>query len=79
MLFRLRMRWTTIPQFVPLKINPIIAEAKAMKRLAVPFQVAELVQVALEHLLLAAREIRPGYEAAKSHAAFWPIPLRWSD
>jgi hypothetical protein len=37
------------PQFVPLEINPIVAEAKAMKGLARALQVPELVQVALEH------------------------------
>ena len=37
-------------EFVPLKVNSIIAEAKAMKGLAGPFKVSELMQVALEHL-----------------------------
>src|ERR1700728_2697642 len=37
------------PQFVPLEIYPVVAQAKAMQRLARAFQVPELVQVALEH------------------------------
>ena len=37
-------------QLVTLEINPVIAEPKAVKSLALAFQMAELVQVALEHL-----------------------------
>ena len=37
-------------EFVSLKINPVIAEAKAMEGLSRAFEVAKLVEIALEHL-----------------------------
>ena len=36
-------------EFVPLKINPVIAESKPMECLARAFEMAELVEIALEH------------------------------